>query len=73
MASSRSGISERRVKLHLAHIGIRAVSVPTGTVVARVHVVCRARAAATVVVVVERQRRVRRRVVKFFFFIAISY
>ena len=59
----REGIGERGIKDHLGHIGIDAVSVPTGTVVARVHVVGRARAAAAVVVVVERQRRVRRRVV----------
>ncbi len=58
----RAGINERLVKDYLGHIGIGAVSFPTGIGRGKVQVIGRARAGAAVVVIVERQRRVLRRV-----------
>ena len=58
----RASNSERGVKDHFGHIGIGAIGIPAGIVVAHVQVVGRARAGAALVVVVECQRRVRRRV-----------
>ncbi len=55
----RAGTNKRRVKDHLGHIEIGAISVPVGIVVACVQVVGCARAGATIVVVVERECRVR--------------